>query len=322
MQLNWVDWIIIALLVYEVYDGWSIGLISLGSSFLAFSAALWLALRFNIPVSAFLTEKFGLPSPWGSIFGYIAVAVFSSILFSVIIRRSVLHIPLKIIKSKINNSLGSLLSVMNGFLVISFIIVLISALPLRGTVKDDIKNSVLGSMILQASDAYGGSLKKSIDQLESRIVRFTTINPGSGQSMNLDIEPQASDLAVDEVSENKMVDLVNAERVKVGVPALKIDKKITEVARAHSRDMFMRRYFSHISPEGKSPADRFNASGVGYSVMGENIGYSPDVLSGHQGLMNSPEHKRNILSTEYHRIGIGIISTKIYGIMITQDFAN
>lgn len=56
--------------------------------------------------------------------------------------------------------------------------------------------------------------------------------------------------------------------------------------------------------------------------MGENIGYAPDVDTAHRGLMNSPEHKKNILDPAFHRVGIGIISTKSFGIMVTQDFAN
>ena len=42
----------------------------------------------------------------------------------------------------------------------------------------------------------------------------------------------------------------------------------------------------------------------------------------HQGLMDSPTHRANILSTEFTRVGIGIQNAGARGITFTQNFAD
>ena len=42
----------------------------------------------------------------------------------------------------------------------------------------------------------------------------------------------------------------------------------------------------------------------------------------HNGLMNSPGHKANILDRSYGRVGIGILDGGMHGLMVTQNFRN
>lgn len=322
MLFNWVDWVIIVVLLYEIYDGWKAGLVTLGTSFLSFAISLWLAILLNPSVSAFFTEKFGISASWASVIGYIVIALLSSIVIAEIIHRLVLNIPQKIVKSKMNSSLGSFLSLLNGIVIIAFFLLITVSLPLRGTIKNDIRDSKIGSVILNAMEKYSGPIKTSINEIGVSATRFMTIDPASTQSIVLDVAPKPEDLFIDTAGEKHMVDLVNAERVKVGAPVLTIDTRLTQVAESHSRDMFMRRYFSHVSPDNQDPGDRLTAADIPYRLMGENIGYAPDVDTAHTGLMNSPEHKKNILEPQFRHVGIGIISTKSFGLMVTQDFIN
>lgn len=122
--------------------------------------------------------------------------------------------------------------------------------------------------------------------------------------------------------EQQMVDLVNRERTSNGLSALRVDTTLTEMARAHSLDMIQRRYFSHYTPEGGSVADRANAAGLAWNKVGENLALAPDLASAHDGLMQSPGHRENILSPGYTRIGIGIYREEGLGLVITQNFAD
>jgi uncharacterized protein YkwD len=97
---------------------------------------------------------------------------------------------------------------------------------------------------------------------------------------------------------------------------------LTEVARAHSADMLARGYFSHHSPEGKSAFDRLRAAKISFRLAGENLAFAPTVKLAHQGLMNSPGHRANILRPQYAKIGIGIMDAGARGIMVTQQFSN
>jgi uncharacterized protein YkwD len=130
------------------------------------------------------------------------------------------------------------------------------------------------------------------------------------------------DLQVDEGAEQAMFVLVNKEREAKGLKVLLWDPTIVPVARAHSKDMFVRSYFSHINPDGKTPFERMTAGGVEYLLAGENLAYAPTVEIAHKGLMNSPGHRENILRPEFGRIGIGVVDGGIYGKMFTQEFAD
>jgi uncharacterized protein YkwD len=119
-----------------------------------------------------------------------------------------------------------------------------------------------------------------------------------------------------------MLDLVNGERVKAGLQPLAPDAELTEVARKHSADMFARGYFSHYSPEGRSPFDRMREARVTYLTAGENLALAPTLTIAHNGLMNSPGHRANILRGQFGRVGIGVMDGGWRGLMISQEFRN
>ena len=119
-----------------------------------------------------------------------------------------------------------------------------------------------------------------------------------------------------------MLDLVNQERTTRGLKPVKADPQLTEVGRMHSQDMFSRGYFSHYTPEGKDPFDRMKASHVHFLSAGENLALGQTLMICHEGLMNSPGHRANILNPSFGRLGIGILDGGVYGLMISQEFRN
>ena len=117
-----------------------------------------------------------------------------------------------------------------------------------------------------------------------------------------------------------MVDLVNAERAKVGLKALIVDSKLTNMARVKSQDMITNNYFSHYSPKYGSPFDMMKTFGISYRTAGENIAMNQSMESAHTALMNSEGHRANILGASYTKIGIGIVKDSRGYLYITQDF--
>ncbi|MGI6685601.1 MAG: CAP domain-containing protein [Bacillota bacterium] len=120
--------------------------------------------------------------------------------------------------------------------------------------------------------------------------------------------------------EQKMVDLVNAERIAAGLPALKVDMRLVKTARMKSQDMIDKNYFAHQSPTYGSPFDLIKSQGITYKTAGENLAGHQTVDGAHNGLMNSPGHRANILNKNFTHIGIGIIDGGKYGKMFTQHF--
>src|SRR5688500_7236741 len=56
-------------------------------------------------------------------------------------------------------------------------------------------------------------------------------------------------------------DLANVQRGENRLDALKWDKELSAIARAHSEDMAKRSFFSHVNPDGESPTDRGERAG-------------------------------------------------------------
>ena len=86
--------------------------------------------------------------------------------------------------------------------------------------------------------------------------------------------------------------------------------------------MFARGYFAHDTPEGRSPFDRMHEGGVSFQTAGENLALAPTLQVAHNGLMNSPGHRANILGRDFGRVGIGILDGGMRGLMVTQNFRN
>lgn len=106
------------------------------------------------------------------------------------------------------------------------------------------------------------------------------------------------------VMADEVVRLVNIERKKAGVKALKTGKAGNNAAQL--RAVEIEKSFSHNRPDGSScftVADEFN---INSSAFGENIAAghkTPEKVV--EEWMKSPGHRRNILSSSYTHIGVG-----------------
>ncbi|MFR9727730.1 CAP domain-containing protein [Saccharopolyspora sp. MS10] len=107
-------------------------------------------------------------------------------------------------------------------------------------------------------------------------------------------------------TEDEVVVLVNVERARQGLAALRTDERLRRAARGHSADMARRGFFAHRGPRGSSPFDRMLAEGV-ENPAGENIAAgqrTPAAVV--RGWMESVPHRRNILRAEFRTIGVGL----------------
>jgi uncharacterized protein YkwD len=86
--------------------------------------------------------------------------------------------------------------------------------------------------------------------------------------------------------------------------------------------MFAFGYLSHRSRNGRTPWDRVADAGALPEYVGENLVYASNVRAAHGLLMDSPDHRQNILSTDYHRVGIGVVDAGYRGVIVVEDFTN
>lgn len=121
--------------------------------------------------------------------------------------------------------------------------------------------------------------------------------------------------------EKKVVELTNKERIERGLQPLKVAVNLSKMADVKAQDMRDHHYFSHTSPTYGSPFDMMDQFGISYSYAGENIAAGQrtpqEVVN---AWMNSPGHRRNILSSHYTYIGVGYTDGGSYGSYWVQEF--
>ncbi len=137
----------------------------------------------------------------------------------------------------------------------------------------------------------------------------TTNNDTTTTQNNQDkIEPTQSTTSSNSSIESEVLRLVNIERSKAGLSALKMSNELSDVARMKSQDMADKNYFSHTSPTYGSPFDMMKKFGITYTTAGENIakGYA-GAEAVMNGWMNSEGHKANILNPKFGTLGVGYV---------------
>lgn len=103
---------------------------------------------------------------------------------------------------------------------------------------------------------------------------------------------------------SQVVALVNAERAKYGLSALKVDSRVQQAAQVRAKETIQS--FSHTRPNGSSFSTALTEAGVSYIRSGENIAYgqsTPQQVV--QAWMNSSGHRANILNESFTTIGVG-----------------
>ena len=137
--------------------------------------------------------------------------------------------------------------------------------------------------------------------------------------------------------ELELFEITNQKRIENCVSPLVWDDKLHSIAKNHSQDMAENNYFDHNNLNGVSVFDRGNNVGyecekerndVIYEGISENISQMgltyQDYESIHEehiieGLMDSLEHKENMLDNAYTKIGIGIAINENH-LYTTQNF--
>ncbi len=109
--------------------------------------------------------------------------------------------------------------------------------------------------------------------------------------------------------ERRMFELLNQSRATAGVHALQPDDELRAIALAHSEDMAEHHFFGHVSPTTGTTEDREKRSGVVVALFGENVAEADSAENAHDGLMQSPGHRANMLRPGFTHVGIAAVKT-------------
>jgi uncharacterized protein YkwD len=151
----------------------------------------------------------------------------------------------------------------------------------------------------------------------------TYLNAGSWKASCLDTLPAAIYQNESLATWARLVyENSNSTRVANGAGTLIRSAGLDRIAQAQARDMALRRYFAHATPEGVMPWDRIALAGlkdysvvidgkvvsdISYNGVGENASKgrksAADVI---QGWMNSTGHRANLLNPIFTHVGTGV----------------
>ena len=318
--MNWIDFIIVLVFLVFAFEGWRQGFFLQVFNILGFLTALILSLTFYPPIAAVLDKLFHLPKIAANPIGFLLIWLLSESLFFVLLAKLFKKFLAVFGDLFVNKYFGFVPAVVNASLFLAFALLFVVSLPIKPDIKRDVYDSKLGSILVSGATVLEKPLNNVFGPIAKQSLTFLTIKPEDESS--IDLQFTQNELAVDFESERAMFALVNEERQRFGVRSLEWSENLAKVGRNHSKDMFVRGYFSHFSPEGKDLGNRLDEAGIDYLAAGENLALAPSVSRAHTGLINSPGHKRNILDPSFGKIGIGVVDGGIYGKMFTQVFTD
>ena len=119
--------------------------------------------------------------------------------------------------------------------------------------------------------------------------------------------------------QSEVLRLINQQRTVRGLRPLTETAAVDGIAFVRAGESAVQ--FSHVRPNGTSPASLFAQKKISYSSAGENLGRgyaSPASLV--SAWMNSPEHRTNILNTSFRYTGIGVTTASDGTVYTAQLF--
>jgi uncharacterized protein YkwD len=317
--MNFIDIGLIIILVLSVWGGWRKGFVVGAFELISWIGTLIIGFL-GYKYVALLVERYLSLGVWTLPVAFIFTLILARIFLSLVINNLLKITPPEAHYNLINKTFGIFPGIVNGVIYATLIAGLLLAFPISDSLSAETRESKIASRLAAHVEWFDEKLSPIFDKAISQSMNKLTIQPESDRSVKLPYSVTAPKVRSD--LETQMLELVNEERKKRNLSLLKPDPELTIVARAHSKDMFRRGYFAHITPDGKSPFDRMRSAGVRYLSAGENLALGQTLNICHNGLMHSPGHRANILDPSYGRVGIGILDGGMHGLMVTQNFRN
>ena len=321
VEINLIDIVLGIVILLSVLNGYRRGFVHGVFDLAGWALSLLAALRYYQPVALWIGPRIDLWSEvWDQPVAFALVAIVVGLLVQLFGAWLLRSLPDDIQERPVNQIFGVLPGFINGLILVAIISALLLALPLSEGLSERTRESALVNRLAVYAERLEAQLRPVFGEAVSRSLNLLTIRPDSNERVNLPFKVEQTRPRPD--LEKRMLDLVNQERQAAGLQPLAPDPELTEVARRHSADMFARGYFAHDTPEGLSPFDRMKAAHVTFTTAGENLALAPTIPVAHNGLMNSPGHRANILRPQFGRVGIGVMDGGIRGIMVSQEFRN
>lgn len=309
------DIILTVCIITFTWLGYKQGFINSSFGLIKWAGALLVATLLFIPFSSWLMQSFIIEKEWQRPLSFAIVFAAALFLLSLLFSSLQKIIPYASRYDFVNKITGVIPGFITGVLAAIMLARIINASVWIDPGKKQEQTFLLASM-LNATVVVDNTINTVFSEPVQQV-------SGANETVFTDAELFKSAVFKAEPGlENKMLLLVNTERMQRGLPMLVSDAALQQAAYNHAADMFTRGYFAHNSPEGATPFDRMKGLGITYKIAGENLAHSYNLDTAHTGLMNSPGHKANILNKRYGKIGVAVLQSDTKGLMVVQEFSN
>jgi uncharacterized protein YkwD len=117
----------------------------------------------------------------------------------------------------------------------------------------------------------------------------------------------------------QLVLLANQSRAQAGAGLLRWDAALAAAARQHCLRMAAEGSISHQYPGEPDAGQRAAQAGAHFSLIEENVAIAPTPAAIHDGWMNSPHHRDNLLNPQVDHVGIAVVAGR-YGLYAVADY--
>jgi uncharacterized protein YkwD/uncharacterized membrane protein required for colicin V production len=325
-SVGWPDLIVLGIILWSGYAATRRGFVAVLLSLLSFAVSLIAAFAFFGPLSEFISRQFGWSLIWSKPVAFVGIWIVVELVLGLSERSILGRFGYSLQESPSNRVLAILPGAVQGMITSAVLLTMLALLPLQSEMRNDVLKSPLGGRLVSATLALERPFEGIFGPAAKEALGFITVQPptkpGETSEEGIKLQFTVSDAQPDPADEEGMLELVNRERTSRGLGALVMDEALRQLARSHADDMFRRGYFAHDTPEGKDPFERMRDAGIVFGLAGENLALAPTLEIAHDGLMNSPGHRANILNGGFRKVGIGVLDGGVYGKMFVQEFTD
>lgn len=319
-----IDIVVVALIALLALRGWYRGFVIEALDLVGLLVGVFLAFRLGPAVGFVVRGMTGASDAVGRFVGgvivLIGVGVGSAVLARMLQRR--VRLPGL---NMINRASGAGLAMAWGTFLATVVLSLAVILPVPPAVADQLDDSALTSILTEpegapqqvfgtlAGDRVVQALISLRDVFGSRriVAADAVVEFPAADAARLRRDPEAAD---------RIFTLTNLARVEAGEDPVAWSPALSEVAYSHAADMYTSGQFSHYSERTGYLPERLADAGIVYVSAGENLALAASADEAHDGLMESPGHRRNILAADYRRMGVAVVDGP-YGLMVVQVFS-
>lgn len=321
-NLNWLDAVLVLIVAVAALAGLQRGFLRGAIDLIAVLISLFVASYSYHRVGDLIADTLHVSSAAANVVGFLAVLVVVQMIFGLVIMAPLWPLIATARRFPISKQADALFGLIPGAikgvaLATALVLVLVLT-PIGNGLDLTIGRSAVAERLVSGANRVADNADGRVGINLADFMLVTEPSSEEGETLPFSVQ---DGLRESEEDEQAMFEQLNAARAEHGLAPLSNDSQLRQVAVAHSTEMLQLGYFSHTSPLKGAPVDRLEAAGVPFTAAGENIAYAPTVDLAQRGLMRSEGHRANILSSEFTRVGIGVVVTPFGTRMFTQEFA-